>query len=60
MGIVDVRTRPSFQPMMQERMVADTIVVMKLSIAPSVAPLIPARSFAPDESKSLRDPAELS
>jgi hypothetical protein len=46
--------------MMQERMVADIMVVMKLSIAPRVAPLIPARSLAPDERVAVSDPAELS
>jgi hypothetical protein len=59
-GTVDVQTSPSFHPMMQERMVADIMVVMKLSIAPRVAPLIPARSLAPDERVAVSDPAELS
>jgi len=57
---VEVQTSPSFHPMMQERMVADIMVVMKLSIAPRVAPLIPARSLALDERVAVSDPTELS
>jgi hypothetical protein len=44
MGTVAEQTRPSFQPMMLERVMADTIVVISWRIAPRTAPLIPARS----------------
>lgn len=59
MGIVEEQTRASFQPIIHESIMAETMVVMRLRSAPSVAPLIPARSLAPLYSNVVSAPAEL-
>jgi hypothetical protein len=56
--MVDAQTRASFHPIMQERIMAVVIVAIRFSMAPSVAPLIPARSLAPLEREELSAPTE--
>lgn len=57
--MVAEQTRPSFQPMTQESVIAVTIVVISWRMAPRIAPLIPARSVVPFERVLVREPAEL-
>lgn len=57
--MVDEQTRASFQPMIQERTIATTIVVTRFKMAPRVVPLTPARSLAPLERKDVSAPVEL-
>lgn len=56
--MVAEQTRPSFQPMMQDTVIAAMMVVMRLRTAPSVAPLMPARSLVPFERVEVSAPAE--
>src|SRR5271155_2155523 len=59
MGIVEAQTRPSFQPIATESVKAEMTVVMRLRIAPKVAPLKPAIFVAPVESMPMSAPLEL-
>jgi len=56
--MVAEQTKPSFQPIIQDIVIATTVVVTRLRTAPSEEPLMPARSLAPFERDDASAPAE--